>query len=513
MEKEMFSPMAIDALGEMMNISLGSSATAVSNMLDHRVDITTPTVSVVDVKDFSLGNLEPAIGVEIKYVEGLEGSNIMLLKRSDIKIIVDILMGMETPDEEFELNELTISCVCEVMNQMMGSAATAMSDFLGFRVDISTPQSFELDNLEQFKRDHLPQGADQIVVVRFFLRIENALESEFMNVMSVSLAKELLKSLGLEGEVTGGAAAPAAEPAPAPAPQPAPAPAAQPSGGDHKMSQEEIEAMLAGGAPAAAPEPEPAGDNHKMSQAEIEAMLAGMNGEPAPAPAPAPEPSGDNHKMIQAEIEAMLAGMNSEPAPPPPPQPAPGPAPAPAPAPAAQAPQQPVPPAAPAVQPGQMPPYPPEPMPGADGQMQGGYMGYPPMYYPPYPYPYPPQQPEAAVQKAAEPKVIATKPVRMEEMDPMERLGKEQAQNLDLIMEVPLQVTVEIGRARRKVQDILEFAKGSLVVLDKLAGDQVDLFVNGKCIARGDVVVIDDNFGIRVTEIIKRPDIEDITGK
>ena len=111
MEKEIFSPMAIDALGEMMNISLGSSATAVSNMLDHRVDITTPTVSVVEIKSFSLGNLEPAIGVEIKYVEGLEGSNIMLLKRSDIKVIVDILMGMETADEDFELNEMTISCV------------------------------------------------------------------------------------------------------------------------------------------------------------------------------------------------------------------------------------------------------------------------------------------------------------------------------------------------------------------------------------------------------------------
>ena len=188
MEKEMFSPMAIDALGEMMNISLGSSATAVSNMLDHRVDITTPTVSVVDVKDFSLGNLEPAIGVEIRYVEGLEGSNIMLLKRSDIKVIVDILMGVESSDEEFELNELTISCVCEVMNQMMGSAATAMSDFLGYRVDISTPVSFELDDLEQFKADHMPKGADQVVVVRFYLKIENALESEFMNVMSVDLA-------------------------------------------------------------------------------------------------------------------------------------------------------------------------------------------------------------------------------------------------------------------------------------------------------------------------------------
>ena len=216
MDKEFFSPMAIDALGEMMNISLGSSATAVSNMLDHRVDITTPTVSVVDVKDFTLGNLEPAIGVEIKYVEGLEGSNIMLLKRSDIKIIVDILMGMETADEDFELNELTISCVCEVMNQMMGSAATAMSDFLGFRVDISTPQSFELDNLEEFKASHLPVGADQIVVVRFFLKIENALESEFMNVMSVELAKELLKGLGL-----GDDGAEEAAPAPAPAPEPA----------------------------------------------------------------------------------------------------------------------------------------------------------------------------------------------------------------------------------------------------------------------------------------------------
>ena len=129
-------------------------------------------------------------------------------------------------------------------------------------------------------------------------------------------------------------------------------------------------------------------------------------------------------------------------------------------------------------------------------------MGYP-MY--PYPYPYPPQPP---VQAAPEPKVINTKPVPMREMDVSEVIGKEQAQNLDLIMEVPLQVTVEIGRTQRKVQDILEFSKGSLVVLDKLAGDQVDLFVNGKCIARGEVVVIEDNFGVRITEIVQTPGIE-----
>ncbi len=249
MEKEIFSPMAIDALGEMMNISLGSSATAVSNMLDHRVDITTPTVSVVEVKSFSLGNLEPAIGVEIKYVEGLEGSNIMLLKRSDIKVIVDILMGMETPDEEFELNELTISCVCEVMNQMMGSAATAMSDFLGFRVDISTPHSFELDDLEQFKQEHMPAGADQVVVVRFFLKIEDALESEFMNVMSVDLAKELLKSLGLEDEVSVEGSAPAAAPEPAPA-------AAE---SNRQMSQEAPWRRGSGACPRARPGPRAVG--------------------------------------------------------------------------------------------------------------------------------------------------------------------------------------------------------------------------------------------------------------
>ena len=104
MSNSIFSPLEIDALGEISNISLGSSATAISNLLDHRVDITTPSVSIVNAEDFELGSIEPAIGVEIKYVTGLEGSNIMLLKMSDIKVIVDILMGTETPDEEFELN-------------------------------------------------------------------------------------------------------------------------------------------------------------------------------------------------------------------------------------------------------------------------------------------------------------------------------------------------------------------------------------------------------------------------
>ena len=432
MDKEMFNPMEIDAIGEMMNISLGSSATAVSNMLDHRVDITTPKVSVVDVKDFTIGKLEPAMGVEIKYVEGLEGSNIMLLRKSDIKVIVDILMGSETPDEEFELNELTISAVCEVMNQMMGAAATALSDFLGYPVNISTPTPFELENLDEFKQNHLPQGADQVVVVRFSLKIENALESEFMNVMSVSLAKELLRGLGLGDEDEEKAP-------PAPAPEPAPAPASDEDSGS--------------------------GGGKQLSQAEIEALMAANmgGGDAAPAPAPAPAPAAQPQPQAQPAAAAM--------------------------------PQQ-----------------PPMAAPTPEGMPAGGYMGYPPpMYYPNYPYPYgyPPQ----AAPTPPEPKVINTKPVSLQEMDPISALGKEQAQNLDLIMGVPLQVTVEIGRTQRKVQEILEFSKGSLLVLDKLAGDQVDLFVNGKCIAKGDVVVIDDNFGVRITEIVQKPGLEEQAGE
>ena len=450
MEKKLFSPMEIDALGEMMNISLGSSATAVSNLLEHRVDITTPKVTAIKTADFALGSLEPAMGVEIKYVEGLSGSNIMLLKRSDIKVIVDILMGGETPDEEFELNELTISAVCEVMNQMMGAAATAMSDFLGYQVDISTPQPFELEDLTAFKENHLPQGAETIVIVRFSLKIEGALESEFMNVMSVELAKELLKGLGLGGDEE-------EEAAPEPAPAPAPAPAA-----------------------------EPASSGGKMSQEEIEAMLAGMSGgaEPVPAPAPEPAPSSGG-KMSQEEIEAMLAGMGggAEPAPAPAPQPAPQPAPAPQTAqPAAAAP----------------------PATAADiGAMMAAMMSAMTAAMANNAAAAP-----ASAAQAPEPKVIATRPAPLREMNPADVLGTEQAQNLDLIMEVPLQVTVEIGRTQRKVQDILEFSKGSLVVLDKLAGDQVDLFVNGKCVAKGDVVVIDDNFGVRITEIVQDPVIE-----
>ena len=438
MKQNIFSPMEIDAIGEIMNISLGSSATAVSNMLDHRVDITTPSVSVVPIEEFTLGELEPAIGIEIKYVSGLEGSNIMLLKRHDVKTIVEILMGTEISDEEFEFNDLTISAVCKVMNQMMGAASTALSDFLGRSVNISTPQSFTLDDLDQFEREHFQYDSGMVVVAKFMLSIENVLKSEFVNVMSVDLARELIAGFGVDlsdGEGKGAKSEEEVKP--------------EPSTGGAKLSQEEIERLMSGGAPSAPP-PASSGSG-KLSQEEIERLMSG--GAPS-APPPASSGSG---KLSQEEIEQLMSGMAPS---------------------AAQA----APPRQPEPQQSSARPY----------EAAGQYMPAPPAY-------------------AGEPRVINTKPVQLPPLDVADKIGQEQAQNLELIMSVPLEVSVEIGRTRRKVEDILTFSKGSLVVLDKLAGDQVDLFVNGLCVARGDVVVIDDNFGIRITEVLKRPELSELT--
>ena len=438
MKQNIFSPMEIDAIGEIMNISLGSSATAVSNMLDHRVDITTPSVSVVPIEELTLGELEPAIGSEIKCVSGLEGSNIMLLKRHDVKTIVEILMGTEISDEEFEFNDLTISAVCEVMNQMMGAASTALSDFLGRSVNISTPQSFTLDDLDQFEREHFQYDSGMVVVAKFMLSIENVLKSEFVNVMSVDLARELIAGFGVDlsdGEGKGAKSEEEVKP--------------EPSTGGAKLSQEEIERLMSGGAPSAPP-PASSGSG-KLSQEEIERLMSG--GAPS-APPPASSGSG---KLSQEEIEQLMSGMAPS---------------------AAQA----APPRQPEPQQSSARPY----------EAAGQYMPAPPAY-------------------AGEPRVINTKPVQLPPLDVADKIGQEQAQNLELIMSVPLEVSVEIGRTRRKVEDILTFSKGSLVVLDKLAGDQVDLFVNGLCVARGDVVVIDDNFGIRITEVLKRPELSELT--
>ncbi len=427
-----FNEMEIDAIGEIMNISLGASATAVSTLLGTKVDITTPVVRVQSREEFEFKKLEPAIGVEIAYVEGLAGKNVMMFRKEDVRIIVGTLLGSVPDEEAFEMDEICISAICEIMNQMMGASATALSEFLGFPVNISTPKSFDVGEPEEFKEKYFPDE-EGMVVVRFRLEIEEKLNSEFMNIMSADLAKRLLTPFGLGGD---SAPEPVQEKAPEPAPQPA--------------------------APAAS------GDGGSMSQEEMDALMASMS---APAAEPAPAASGGG-SMSQEEMDALMNSMS-----------APAAEPAPAAPQAGAVPQQ---------------PYYPYPAPAMDpmmlqllNQMQQTQMQMMEMMKP--------KQQESSRKESSIIRPLSSEQIRDEAGD-----GMEDKTNQEMLMKVPLEISVEIGRTKRLVRDILEFTQGTLVVLDKMAGEQVDLFVNGQCIARGDIVVVEDNFGIRITEIVSK---------
>ena len=431
MVSECFSKLEIDAIGEILNISLGASATAVSTMLNARVDITTPVVNVVTKEQFKMDKVEPAVGVEITYVAGLEGENVMLLKRHDVKVIVEMLMGMEVPDDEFELNEINISAVCEVMNQMMGASSTALSEFLGKMVNISTPISFEVKNEQEFIDKYFIDEYPK-VMVGFTLKIADKLESEFFNVMPIELAKGLVKGFLPDDqiiEIDKGKQVAAKTPE-------EPTVGSSSSGGS--LSQEEIEKLLAGGseepAPVQTPQPAPA----PVSQ-PVQA--------PQPAPAPVSQPVQAPQPVQQMQPAAM---MNPD------------------------------------VSMMQM-----QMMQQMMQQMQTMQQAM--------------QDQMQEKKKSPEPKMIHVQTPSQLNLKPDSDivLEGEQEENMELIMGVPLEISVEIGRTKKYVKDILDFTKGSLVVLDKLAGEQVDLYVNGQCIAKGDVVVVEDNFGIRITEIMK----------
>lgn len=371
-----FSTYEIDAVGEILNISMGAAATAVSELLNAKVWITTPQVSVAKVSELNYTRLEPAICVKIVYVAGITGVNMMVLKQDDVQMILNQLMGnplVISPD--FEFDELNISAVSEVMNQMMGASATALSDLLGTSVDISTPTPYIIEKTNFCELSEL-SPEETIVAVTFNLNVDGVMNSEFMSIMSVELAKTLSGKMIESFQ-------PEAEPEPEPAPAPAPAPAAAP-------------AAPAPAAPAAA------------------------------APAAMPQ-----QPVYQAPPQQMA--------------------------------------------------YPPQ---------QAGY-AYPPQYaaYGAYPPPVPPVN----IQNA-----------QLHQFDNVDfGLPTDQQDNLKLLMGVPLEISVEIGTAKRKVKDILDFTQGTIIELERQAGAPVDVVVNGNLIARGDVVVIDDNFAVRITEIVK----------
>ena len=392
------SELQLDAIGEIMNISMGSAATAVSELLNAKVWITTPKVTVVQASELNYDRLEPAICVKIEYIKGLSGSNLMILKQDDVQLILNQLMGKPpviSPD--FEFDELNISAVSEVMPQMMGASSTALSEFLGMGIDISTPTPYILSEVNIADLQNYEQ-TDMVAAINFDLTIDGVIKSEFISVLDIDLAATLADRM------IGGATSPepiATEPAPAPAPQPVP---------QAEPVQQAAPVQQATPVPQATPMPQVA----PVQQA-------------APVPQAAPMP--------------QVA-----------------------------------------------------PVPQADMYAQQGYYGYPnpAMYGQPV---QPVMQPQPAVNY---------RNAQLAQFENFEApLGSEQKENLQLLMDVPLQISVEIGSTKKKIKDILEFSQGTIIELERQAGAPVDVMVNGNLIARGDVVVIDDNFAVRITEIVK----------
>ena len=357
--EEVLTDIEKDAIGEIANISMGTSATTLYSLVNRKVNITTPTVSIANWKNFIDEQEKPCVFIQIKYTEGLDGANILILRERDVKVITDLMMGGDGSNTEGELGELHLSAISEAMNQMMGSSATSLSSMLGRMIDISPPEASLVNVLENKNgADIAPFLAGDFVKIEFRMQIEDLVDSTIMQLYPIDFAKSLYEIF--MGQQMGMSAAPAE---PQPQPQPAPQPVVQ-------------------------PEPQP-------------------------------------YVPPQVEMPQMQQAM-------------------------------------PQMQMQQMP------------QMQ-----------------MPPMQ-QANIQPAQFQAFNTQMPQQMASQE-----------NIGLIMDVPLEVTVELGRTKKSIAEILDFTPGTIIELDKIAGEPIDVLVNGKFVAKGEVVVIEESFGIRVTEIIK----------
>ena len=343
-DAELLTDVEKDAVGEIANICMGTAATTLSMLVNDVVNITTPQVSYSTIEEVASSYDKPCVFIHISYIEGLDGSNVLLLKDEDVKIITDLMMGGDGTNVTDELTEMHLSAIGEAMNQMMGSAATSLSSMLNKKVDISPPVANQYDiNTDILSDEMKVLSSDTLVKVSFKMEIGTLVNSEIMQMFPISFAREMYENFNTvtKGDSSGGAAA-----------------------------------------------------NTQTVQ-------------DTPQPTP-----------MSTETPAPQATATSTPQP----------------------------------------------------------MGMP-------------------VQQA--------QPVQFQNFAPMGATQFVQPENMDLIMDVPLEVTVELGRANKSIKEILDFSPGTIIELNKLAGEPVDVLVNGKLVARGEVVVIEESFGIRITEIVK----------
>lgn len=364
--EDYLSPMEQDALGEIGNISFGSSATALSTLLNQKVDITTPTVTLIEKSKLAAEFPHPYVTIQVEYTEGFSGVNVLVIKQSDAAIIADLMLGGNGLNPSGNLGEIQLSAVQEAMNQMMGSAATSMSTIFSKRVDISPPSIDLLDMVNGEGEKSIP-NSDPLVRISFRLRVGALIDSNIMQLLPLSFAK------GLVDELMGG---------------------------------------------------------------------TGLDSELPVTTAPA---------QIQVAQAVEQAAAVQQPVY-----------------------EQPIQPDQPAYQ-----------------MQQPVQMASSPQHF------------GAGTAVPSQP--VNVQPANFTSFQPYQ-LQEAEAKNLNMLMDIPLQVTVELGRTKQSVKDILELASGSIIELDKLAGEPVDILVNSRLIAKGEVVVIDENFGVRVTDIVSQND-------
>ncbi|MCH1623774.1 flagellar motor switch phosphatase FliY [Fredinandcohnia quinoae] len=367
--EDYLSLMEQDALGEIGNISFGSSATALSTLLNQKVDITTPNVSIVHRSNLSNEFPQPYVAIHVSYTVGFSGTNLLVIQQSDATIIADLMLGGNGENPPELLGEIQLSAVQEAMNQMMGSAATSMSTVFSKKIDISPPSIDLLDIKEGEGTEKLPSD-DILIKISFRLKIGELIDSSIMQLVPVQFAKELVNEL--LNQSAGQEVAPAIEYA---APQLI-------EQGMQTMNQEENTTQT------------------NITQQQTHSYDHHMN----------------QYTPVQQQGPQHL-GLN----------------------------------------------------------FGGG-------------------QSQANVQPA----VFSN----FEQV----HLNEPESKNLNMLLDIPLQVTVELGRTKRSIKEILELSPGSIIELDKLAGEPVDVLVNSKLIAKGEVVVIDENFGVRITDIISQSD-------
>lgn len=370
--KEYLTSMEEDALGEIGNISFGSSATALSTLLNQKVEITTPSVSVVEKSQLADEFPQPYVAIQVSYTEGFSGANLLVIKQSDAAIIADLMLGGDGRNPADLLGEIQLSAVQEAMNQMMGSAATSMSTVFNKKVDISPPSIDVLDFTESETAGKIPTE-QTLAKISFRLKIGDLIDSNIMQLVPLEFAKALVNEL------------------------------LNPS------SLDEV-------APTA-----------QIDRYEEQVV----------------SPDFTSNESIQT-IPNDYAQPTYQ-----------------------QQPSQPVYQTRPSQQVG----------PKHMGNNYNQAMGQP---------------------TNVQPAVFSN----FEQV----QLGENEAKNLDMLLDIPLQVTVELGRTKRSIKEILELSTGSIIELDKLAGEPVDVLVNNKLVAKGEVVVIDENFGVRITDIISQKD-------